>query len=50
MCGESYVHSVPAEAGDVAFLGDGVTAGCELPGMGAGNQIQVLWESGMHYG
>jgi hypothetical protein len=23
----------------------GVTGGCELPGMGAGNQTRVLWKS-----
>lgn len=42
------MHVVPAKAGDVAFLGDKITAGCELSDMGAENQMQVLWESGVH--
>ena len=32
----------------IRFSEAGVTDGCELPDMGAGNRMQVLWKSSKH--
>lgn len=36
---------VPAEGIPSDSLGAGVTGGCELLDMGAGNSLQILWET-----
>lgn len=40
-----YVHQVFMEATGIEFTGTGVINSCELPGVGAGNWIWILYKS-----